>query len=223
MLDDPAIGHIHGPNITRGRGGLDAGYTMADWDRIVRHGIKPDGSPAVMPSVDFFAMSDCELSDIVAYIRAQPAVDREVAKPSFGPIGNVLVAFGAFPLSADALPDHRRAHPSAAPSAADTPQFGAHLAATCSGCHRDNLAGGPMQFGPPSWPAAANLTQHASGLAGWTFEDFEKALTQGIAKDGRTLREPMSHVVPGTRAMTSTERKALWTYLTSKQPQPTNP
>ena len=80
-----------------------------------------------------------------------------------------------------------------------------------------------MQFGPPSWPAAANLTQHAAGLAGWTFEDFEKALTQGVAKDGRTLREPMSHALPATRAMTPTERKALWTYLSSLQPQPTNP
>lgn len=72
MLDEPAIGKILGPNLTAGQGSRTAGYTMADWDRIVRHGVKPDGSPAIMPSEDFFKMSDAELSDIVAFIRAAP-------------------------------------------------------------------------------------------------------------------------------------------------------
>ena len=92
MIDDPAIGSVLGPNLTQGKGGRTAGYTMADWDRIVRHGVKPDGSPAVMPSEDFFKMSDAELSDIVAYVRARPAVDAEVAPPELrssrqGPAG----------------------------------------------------------------------------------------------------------------------------------------
>jgi mono/diheme cytochrome c family protein len=223
MLDDPAIGTIRGPNITRGKGGLPADYTIADWDRIVRHGIKRDGSPAVMPSEDFFAMTDHELADIIVYLLAQPAVDAQVPAPSFGPVGKVLLAVGKFPLSADKLPDHRRAHAQLAPPATDSPEFGAHLAATCTGCHRENLAGGPMPFGPPSWPAAANLTRHSSGLGGWSYHDFERALTQGVTKDGRRLREPMTHVLPGTRAMTTTERKALWTYLTSVAPKPINP
>jgi mono/diheme cytochrome c family protein len=222
MLDDPAIGVLRGPNLTGGKGGLPADYSMADWDRIVRHGIKRDGTPAVMPSQDFFMMSDQELSDIVAYIRSRPNVDAEVPAPSFGPVGKVLLALGKFPLSADMLPDHQRAHERVAPRAADTAEFGAHLAATCTGCHRDNLAGGPMPFGPPSWPAAANLTRDESGLGSWTFEEFERALTQGVSRDGRALREPMTHVLPGTRAMTSLERKALWTYLRSLAPAPTN-
>ena len=96
------------------------------------------------------------------------------------------------------------------------------LSATCTSSHRDNLAGGPMLFGPPSWPAAANLTQHASGLHGYSFEDFERAMTQGIANDGRALREPMTHVLPAARAMTPTERRALWTYLRAIEPKPTN-
>ena len=83
-------------------------------------------------------------------------------------------------------------------------------------------AGGPMPFGPPDWPAAANLTRHDGGLAGWSFSDFEKALTAGQSKDGRALRAPMSEVVPTTRAMTTTERQALWAYLGSISPQPTN-
>jgi mono/diheme cytochrome c family protein len=175
-----------------------------------------------MPSQDLFAMSDQELSDIVAYVRSLPPVDAQMPPPAFGPVGKLLLAFGNFPLSADKLKDHHRTHARAAPPVADTAEFGAHLAATCTGCHRDNLAGGPMPFGPPDWPAASNLTPDATGLNGWTLADFERALTKGVSKGGRALREPMTHVLPGTRAMTPTERKALWRYLTALAPQRTN-
>jgi mono/diheme cytochrome c family protein len=223
MLDDPAIGTLLGPNLTSGEGGVVASYTIADWDRAVRHGVKPDGSPALMPSEDYFQMSDRELSDIVSYVRSLPPVNASIAKPSLGPIGKALVAFGKFPLSAAKLHDHRQAHAAEPPAEDDTAEFGAHLIATCTTCHRSNLAGGPMAFGPPGWPAAANLTLHASGMGSWTFEDFDKAMTDGVSKDGRALREPMSHVIPSSRAMTPTERKAIWTYLRTLPPLPMNP
>jgi mono/diheme cytochrome c family protein len=214
MLDDPAIGSIRGPNLTAGRGGLAANYAMADWDRIVRHGVKPDGSPAVMPSEDFFTLSDAELSDIAAYIRSVPAVDAEVPRPSFGPIGKVLVALGKFPFAAE----HQTAaaeHASRPPETADTAEFGAHLAALCVTCHRADFAGGPIGSGPPDWPPAANLTAHATGLGDWSYADFERAITEGVRKDGRQLREPMTALLPAARAMLPTERRALWTYLRS--------
>ena len=223
MIDDGAIGVLRGPNITSGKGGRVAAYTISDWDHIVRHGIKPDGTPAVMPSDDFFEMSDRELSDVVAYLRSQPPVDGEEPAPSFGPVGKVLLAVGKFPVSAEAHPNHAGAHLATPPAAADSVEFGRHLAAICTGCHRQNLAGGPMTFGPPDWPAASNLTQHDAGLKGWSFAEFERAMAQGAAKDGRPLRPPMSLVVATVNAMTSTERRALWTYLTSLAPVPTNP
>lgn len=43
--DDPAPGTLLGPNITSGMGGRTADYRPTDWDRIVRHGVKPDGTP----------------------------------------------------------------------------------------------------------------------------------------------------------------------------------
>lgn len=213
MLDDPAIGSLRGPNLTRGKGSKTVSYRMSDWDRSVRHGLKPDGTPTVMPADDFFKMSDAELSDIVAYARSLPPVDAAVPPPSFGPVGKVLLALGKLPLSAEHQP--KVAHSATPPAATDGVAFGAHLVATCLTCHRQNLAGGPMAFGPPSWPAAANLTPHADGLRGWSFEDFETALTRGVSKDGRKLRAPMSDVVQGTRAMSSTERRAIWSYLQS--------
>ena len=221
MIDDPAIGHVHGPNLTRGKGNRTASYTMSDWDRIVRHGVKPDGTPAIMPSEDFFKMSDAELSDIVAYLRSLPPVDATEPAPSFGPIGKVLLALGKMPISAEQMPASE--HPSVPPASSDSAQFGEHLAATCVTCHRQNLAGGRMAFGPPSWPAAANLTQHATGLRDWSFDDFDKALSQGLSKDGHSLRSPMSDVVRSTQGMDPTERRALWTYLRQVPATPTNP
>jgi mono/diheme cytochrome c family protein len=214
MIDDPAIGSILGPNLTSGKGGRTADYTMADWDRIVRHGVKPDGTAAIMPAQDFFEMSDEELSDIVAYTRASAPVDAEVPRPSLGPIGKVLLALGKLPISAEHQPESARAHRSHPPATADNVEFGKHLAAVCVTCHRSNLSGGPMPFGPPAWPAAANLTS----LRDWSYSDFERALTQGMSKNGRRLREPMLSVVQSASGMSSTERKALWTYLRSLAP-----
>jgi mono/diheme cytochrome c family protein len=220
MLDDAAIGSLRGPNLTSGNGSRTAGYTMADWDRIVRHGVKPDGTPALMPSDDFFRMSDAELSDIVAYVGSLPPVDSVVSPPKLGPVGKVLVALGKFPISAEHQP--AAPHPSSPPPTADSAAFGAHLVATCLACHGQNLAGGPMAFGPPDWPAAANLTPHETGLRDWSYEEFDKALTEGVSKDGRKLRTPMADVVQGTKAMDVTERKAIWTYLKSVAPAATN-
>lgn len=127
MLDDAAIGEFRGPNLTSGKGGLPASYSISDWDRIVRHGIKQDGTPSIMPALDFVSMSDQELSDIVAYVHSLPPVDAIVAKPTLGPVGAVLLALGKLPLSADVLRDDQRPHPRTAPHAAETAEFGAHL------------------------------------------------------------------------------------------------
>ncbi len=213
MIDDPAIGAVLGPNITRGAGSATHEYSMQDWDHIVRHGIKPDSTGSLMPSGDYFQMSDQELSDLVAYARAVPPVDRSVPPPSLGPVGKVLVATGKLPISAEK--QSSGAHPQHPPAEAESVEFGRHLSAVCTGCHRATLAGGPMEFGPPDWPAAANLTPHVSGLGNWSYEDFDRALVEGLTKDGRTMRAPMSDVIASTRGLSTTEKKALWTYLQS--------
>jgi mono/diheme cytochrome c family protein len=221
MIDDPMIGSIHGPNITNGAGGRTAAYTAADWDRIVRHGVRPDGTPAAMPSGDFRGMSDHELSDIVVYIRAHPAVDDTIEPVKLGPLGAVLLAVGRIPLSADMIEDHRKPHPVEPPPAEASVAFGAHLANTCSGCHGASFSGGPIPGGPPDWPPAANLTSHAEGLSGWTYDQFASTLRTGRKRDGTGLRVPMSDMVPSAQRMTDVELQAIWAYLQSLPPRPT--
>lgn len=220
MIDEPPIGRLFGPNLTAGRGNRVAGYTMADWDRSVRHGLKKDGRPSLMPSEDFFKMSDAELTDIVAYIDSLPSIDAETPPVQLGPIGKVLLIAGKIPLAAKRQ-DPNQAHAKEPPQSSDSVKFGEHLLATCTGCHRTNFSGGPIPFGPPDWPAAANLTPHEQGFAAWTELDFDRALTEGVSKGGRVLKPPMIEVVQGTKNMLPAERSAIWSYLKSLPPTAT--
>ena len=158
MVDDPAMGSLLGPNLTPA--GPTRDFTMTDWDHIVRHGILADGRPAVMPSEDFVRMSDRELSDIVAYLRAQPAVSNEVGDSALGPIGTLLAALGKLPLSADTIMDDQSAHVVEPPAAQPDAAFGQHLIAVCTGCHRPSLegSGGPGR--------SLSRGSHRSGRAG---------------------------------------------------------
>jgi mono/diheme cytochrome c family protein len=218
MLDAFPIGSLLGPNLTLGEGSRTLTYTPRDWDRIVRHGVLPDGRPAVMPSEDFQLMSDEELSDIVSYIRTFPPVNNTVPPPSFGPLGKFLIASGQMEPSAAKIASHVSTHPVAPPAAAATVEFGRHIAGTCTGCHGENLAGGPISGGDPAWPPARNLTPHPTALGGWTYEQFVQAFRHGKRPDGTDLRVPMTFISPYAQRMSDAEVQALWAYLRSVPP-----
>ncbi len=218
MVDAFPIGTLLGPNLTAGRGGRTATYTPADWDRIVRHGVLPDGRPAVMPSEDFQAMSDQELSDIVSYVRSFPPVDNEVPASTFGPLGRVLVATGQLHFSADRIASHQAAHIERPPVTEASAEFGRHLAAVCMGCHQTDFRGGPILGGDPSWPPARNLTPHPEALGPWSYDQFVRALRQGVRADGTPIRPPMTLIAPYAANMQDVEMQALWAYLRSLPP-----
>jgi len=220
MIDDPMLGSLLGPNLTSGPGSKTLDYEAADWDRAVRHGVRPDGTRSAMPAIDFMMMSDQELSDIVAYLGSLPPVDAAVPEVRFGPVGRILVATGQLPFSADAI-EHNAPHAALPPSATVSVEFGRHLAGVCVGCHGPDLAGGPVVGGDPSWPPARNLTPHVDGLAGWTLADFRRVLLQATRPDGTPVQTPMDGIVPFAENMSDVEIEALWTYLQSLPPEPT--
>lgn len=222
MFESSLVGRFMGPNLTTGNGARTLSYTAADWDRIVRHGVKPGGKPAIMPANDFFEMSDRELADIVTFLRALPPVDRIIPPSTLGPLAKWHIASGEFVLSAASHPTkHEIAHAALPPEFLPDANFGKHLAQTCIGCHRKTLAGGPIAGGDPRWPPAANLTP--AGLSGWTYEDFVGAMRKGIRKDGTALREPMSARPRFAEHMSDTELQALWAYLRTLPPQSSAP
>lgn len=220
MIDDPAIGVVKGPNLTTGKGGVTAAYTAEDWDRKVRHGIAPSGVSGPMPSEDFVNMSDRELSDIISYIRSLPPVDREVPRPTLGPLGRILMATGQIPTSADVIEVQRTEHPLDPPASEVNVDFGRHMLNICVGCHRANFEGGPIPGGPPDWAPAANLSPHEQGIKGWTEEQFIQTLRTGVRKDGTRLATPMDVVPKYAENMSDTELKAMWLALQQVPPVP---
>jgi mono/diheme cytochrome c family protein len=216
MIDSALMGTLLGPNLTSGAGGVTAEYTPADWDRTVRHGVGRSSHALAMPSTDFMRMSDRELSDIIAYARSLPPVDNTVEPPSLGPLGTVLIATGALPLSVDLI-DHHREHLRVPPEEGPTAEYGEHLAAVCTGCHREDLRGGPIEAGDPDWLAAANLTT----LQDWSYDDFVTAMRDLKRPDGTDVRLPMALMAPYAARMTEVELRALWTYIETADPLPT--
>lgn len=217
MVDAFPLGRLLGPNLTLGSGSRTADFQPHDWDRIVRHGVLKDGHPAVMPSEDFRHMSDQELSDIVSYIRSLPPVDNTVPKSTFGPVGRVLVATGKMQFAASQVAGNM-AHPVRPPEEAASAEFGKHLASVCMGCHGPDLSGGPIAGGDPSWPPARNLTPDTTGLKGWTFDQFVRALARSKRPDGTALRAPMTLMATYGQSMKDVEKQALWAYLQSLPP-----
>lgn len=209
MIDDPLIGRMFAPNLTTGPGSRTLAYTPTDWDRMVRHGVKPDGMATVMPSEDFAAMTDRELSDIVTYVRSLPPVDAQIARLSYGPLGLALIATGQIQLSAAVHPDHHASHAVLPPAEAPDAAFGKHIAQACSGCHRSDFTGGPIVGGDPSWPPAGDLT----ALGEWTYADFVTALREGRRPDGTALRSPMAEMQKMAANMSETELRAMWAFL----------
>jgi cytochrome c5 len=212
IIDNPMMGRWVAPNIT---GDNVKQFTGSDWVRLIRHGVKPDGRPATMPSTDFTWFSDQEISDIAAYVRQQPKVERALPATEIGPVFAVLMANGVIPISAEVI-DHTAARRKYPPALEPSLELGKHLAATCTGCHAANFSGGPITGGDPDWPPAQNITFHASGIGGWTLPEFQKALREGVRKDGSHIKPPMP--IAYTKNMADVELEALYVFLKQQAP-----
>ncbi len=212
MIDDPLLGRVVTANLTPG--GRTASFTMADWDRAVRHGVRADGKGyLVMPANEFHVLSDADLTAMVAYLRSLPPVARALPSTSVRPLGHALNAAGVL----DLVPAHVVRHDAPrtpSPPAGPTPEYGAYLASGCTGCHGKNYAGGAI---PGLGVVAANLTpDRDTGLGAWSEDDLRRALRTGIRPDGRTLDPVMP--IAATKVLSDTEIAALWAYFQTLAP-----
>ena len=67
LLEDAfPLGRFLGPNLTTGQGSRTLDYEPADWDRIVRHGVLPDGEDGRedRDACEQEYRRDCELNDL---------------------------------------------------------------------------------------------------------------------------------------------------------------
>lgn len=209
---------IAAPNISPGEGSVVARYTPEDWERTVRHGVKPDGHPVfIMPSEDYNRLTDEDTSAIISYALRLPPVPGKEAVISLPWIYKVQYGFGMIQDAAEKI-DH--AVPPATPHlVAATAAHGAYVANSCISCHGARLSGGKIPGSPPDWPNAANLTPgKGSAMAHYpTAQAFKAMLRSGRRPDGSAV----STVMPfgSLREMNDVDVDALHAYLKTLPPR----
>lgn len=215
FIDGGPLGTVYASNLTAGKGGTLAGYTDAQLEAAIRHGIRPDGRGImIMPSDEYQGLSNEDVSAIIAYLRSLSPVDREHGRSYLGPLGRALYATGQLPF----IPAERMDHAAAtrtAPPVGPTREYGQYLVNVggCRGCHGPNLVGGPSP--EPGAPAAANITP-AGPIGRWSEADFVRAIRTGTRPDGSKLKDFMPW-----RSMTGhteDELHAIWLYLRTVPP-----
>lgn len=191
MVDDPALGRLVAANLTRGEGGKAKNYTDSQLAALIRHGIRPDSSAAIiMPSSDYQYLTDEDVASIVAYIRSIPAVDRVLPTTELRMVGRALVATNQLPpMAAVSVPANRPHAPTI--KAEPTAAYGEYLAniGGCTACHGATLAGGKMPGSQPTDPPAANLTP--KGIGHYTDAQLVTMLRTGKRPDGTQLKDAM--------------------------------
>jgi cytochrome c553 len=222
LVNDPALAVVYTENLTSGEGGAGQTFSDADFERAIRHGLRPDGKSLwIMPAEEFSHFSDEDVAAIIAYLRSVEPVDNVLPEPQAGPMGRLLVALGQIPLFPVELIDHNQPHVVSIEPAV-TAEYGEYLAIPCTGCHHPDFAGGPLPGEPPDAVQAANLTPDmATGLGTWTEQDFLNAIQQGIEPDGKPLDTMMPWQAFST-TMSEDELRAIWLFLQSLPPVDTS-
>jgi cytochrome c553 len=144
FFDEPGVARINAPNLTH----VLREYSDAELERLLRHGVKRDGTTAwVMPAPMFAHLSEQDMSDLVAYVRSVPeraGVPREfTAKP----LGRIGMALGKFQPIVEQV-DHSL--PQVATADRSSPlKMGEYLVTTsCTECHGQKLEGSEFLHAP---------------------------------------------------------------------------
>jgi mono/diheme cytochrome c family protein len=138
FMEQPNVLRLVAPNLTRVRDDYDA----AAWVRLMRTGTKADGTLAIgMPNAAHQRLTDREIADLVAYVRAAPRVDTAgLGTTRLWPLARLGMVTGKFRV--ETLAGDTPESPQVL-AQRGTQDRGEHLAyIACSGCHGADLEGG---------------------------------------------------------------------------------
>jgi len=161
-------------------------------------------------------MNDQELTALISYLRTVPSADKPNGPVKLGTLAKILDRHDKLGMDVARKVAGKPIVLAGAP--APTAEYGAFLAKGCTGCHGDTLSGGPIPGAPSDLPVPLNITPDATGIKGWTYEDFDKLVTKGDRKNGQKLKPFMP--IENLGQMDETEKKALFAHLMSLSPKP---
>jgi mono/diheme cytochrome c family protein len=195
------------PNITPDLKTGIGSWSDAEIKRALVEGMRPghgrlSGVPlaAIMPANFYKALLPDDLDAVVAYLRNVKPIRNESPDPVY-----------KTPVRRDPYPDAEAGFNKA--MFADPVRRGAYLVTIghCMECHSawsrgvSDFKGGlgrggrafPAREGSPAGTPdsiAANITSHpTAGIGGWSDAEIGRAITHGIARDGRALKPPMAY------------------------------
>ena len=198
FFDQPMLARLVAPNVVR----AIEGYSNPDLARLLRHGVRPNGTGvAVMPSSMFYHLDDTDLAGLIAYLRTLPDKGSDtLPATSMRLLARIGVVTGKYKLEpADITHDAPRV-----PNGPDPTVRGEYLAkSTCSECHGQRLEG-------------SEETPALSIVAGYSQPEFARLMREGVPRDGRKL-ELMGDVARSRFVHFSDEEVgALYTYLSAQ-------
>lgn len=221
------FGTFYGPNITPDKDHGIGRWTVDDFDRALRQGVRPDGSsyfPA-FPYTSYTRMTGHDVRDLWAYMVTVPTV-AQADKPhdlkwpyGWRPLVRVWKALYFTPAL---LP---------MPTGAAGIERGAYLVKAlghCAECHTPRNAFGGLRSkmalaGTDTGPTGGtipNITpDRETGIGKWSDGDVESLLELGMLPDGDFVGAGMGEVVDSTTGrLTKADRKAIIEYLKSVPP-----
>jgi cytochrome c553 len=181
-------------------------YSAAELERIIRHGVRPDGTSVLlpMPSEMFYNLSDVDVGSIIGFLQSQTPREEPLPQTYFGPLARVMLLLfkqdtGTI-LAAESI-DHDLARLDASPG--DPEEYGKYLAMTsCTECHGPELRG---------WPDD-NVPSLAI-VAAYSLEDFTTLLRTGEPIGDRELDLMAEVATQRFSHFTGQEIAALHAYL----------
>lgn len=195
---------LYSPNLTEKR----LLYDDPGIEALLRQGRTHDGHvPFGMPVMMYQHLSDREVRDITAWLRALPAVaNPDLQQSWFASDIAQQIRAGTHPYSEDFRPDPGNSPPAEPP--VEPLALGRHLAMTsCPECHGRDLNGFGGDEAPPLIVAKA-----------YTAEQFSRLMKTGITVSGKESASGLMSGVGRDRmsVLTEVEVRALKQYLDSR-------
>lgn len=194
---------LYASNLTRDL----ANYNDSQLETLLRKGVHPTGRDVwAMPSELFQHLSKPDMASLIAYLRTLRPSGAPTGRPlPFDPETKKMIAAGKFKPAAAFVRESRIVGPVGLGMSHELGRYITRV--TCAECHSAKLEGGD---GTPNLIVAG----------GYSRDEFEKLITQGVPTGGRKLHPLMVSVAKGRFShLTRRERDALYAYLKARAEQ----
>lgn len=217
------LGSAYSKNISTHKEHGIGKYSDAEIARVLRYGVKPDGT-ALIDFMPFYNASDADIIAIISYLRTLPANARVVPPNKWNFLGKALMAFVIKPVGPTGTPPKSVRIDS-------TAEYGKYLAnsiANCRGCHtnRDLTTGafiGPDYAGGLKMESATgeanvfcvtpNITTDETGV----LKNFDEQTFINRFRKGKLIPESIMPWGPFSN-FSDADLKAIYAYLQTVNP-----